>query len=73
MLLEKGKEKITIEIETGNSNAIENIKKCSEGNFSLVVSVPEDRRIEAHIKEGLRNERVDKKDRVFVISSKRLE
>jgi len=73
LVAEKGKEKIAIEIETGNSNAIENVRKCLKAGFDLVVSVPVNRQIEARIKERLKKEKLDKTERVFVINSEKFE
>ena len=69
----KGEERIAIEIETGNSNAIGNIKKCLDAGFSTVISVPVNRQIEGQIKEKLRKETLDQDRRVVVISSGKFE
>jgi len=73
LVAEKGKEKIAIEIETGNSNVVENIKKCLDAKFSLVISVPVNRQVEAQIKERLRKEKLDKRERVVIINSEEFE
>jgi hypothetical protein len=58
LVAEKGREKIAIEIETGNSDAIVNIKKCLDANFSVVVSVPVNRQIEVQTKKRLKKEKI---------------
>lgn len=73
VVAEKGKERIAIEIETGNSNAIENIKKCLDAGFDLIISVPVNKRIEAHISERLKKEQLDRRERVLIINSERFE
>ncbi|MBA7490514.1 hypothetical protein ES702_01052 [subsurface metagenome] len=70
---EKDGEKIAIEIETGNSNAIENIKKCLDADFDLVISVPVNRQIETKIREGLKRQKLDKRKRLLVINSQKFE
>ena len=71
LVAERGRERIAIEIETGNSNAIENVKKCLKAGFDFVISVPINRPIEAQIRERLRKEKLDKTEKVFVLSSER--
>ena len=73
LVAEKGKEKIAIEIETGNSDAIENIKKCLDGKFDSVISVPVNRQIETKIKERPKKEELDKNQKVLVINSEKSE
>jgi superfamily I DNA and RNA helicase len=73
LVAEKDKDRIAIEIETGNSNAIEIIKKCPNGQFNIVVSVPIDRWIENQLKERLRKEKLDEKGIVLVINSDKFE
>ena len=73
LVAEKGKEKIAIEIETGNSNVVENIKKCLHASFDFVISVPVNRKIETQIKERLKKEKLDERERVVVINSEKFE
>ena len=40
LVAEKGEERIAVEIETGNSNAMRNIIKCLRAGFDTVISVP---------------------------------
>lgn len=73
LVAEKGKEKIAIKIETGNSDAIENVKKYLKAGFRIVMSVPVNREIEAQIKEGLEKEKLDRSESVGMINSEKLE
>lgn len=66
-------EKIAIEIETGNSNAMENIEKCLKAGLEFVISVPVDGQAEAQIKHRLRKQMLDKTQRVLVINSHNFE
>lgn len=67
----KAGEKIAIEIETGNCNAIENVRKCLEIGFDVVISVPVNRKTETKIKEQLKSEGLDKT--VFVVRAEKFE
>ena len=73
LVAEKGEEKIAIEIETGNSDAIGNIKKCLDAGFDFIVSVPTNRQTEAEIKDRLEMERLDKREGLVVINSDKFE
>ncbi len=64
---------IAIEVETGNSNVIENVEKCLDANFSLVVSVRVNGQIEAQIKEELEIKKSDRTGRAFVINFQKFE
>ncbi len=69
LVAEKAGERIAIEIETGNSDAVGNIKKCLQAGFNSVISVPTNRRIKAELKERLKKEMLDRRAGVIVICS----
>lgn len=59
LVAEKNDERIAIEIETSNSNAIANIKKYLQSDFDSIISVSVNRQIEEYIKEELKRQKQD--------------
>lgn len=72
LVVEKGKERIAIEIETGRSNAMQNIRKCLEAGFSMVVSVPINRKTTLEIVEKLTENELDAEKKVIVMNGRKL-
>lgn len=72
LVAEKGKERIAIEIETGRSNTMQNIRKCLEAGFSMVVSVPISRKTTFEIVEKLTENELDAKKKVIVMNGRKL-
>jgi len=71
---EKDEERIAVEIESGGSEAIENIKKCLDAGFSLVVSVPVNRKIENQIRKAIKERNLEEReDKVLIIGPDRFE
>ena len=69
LVAEKDGKKIAIEIETGKSNAEENIRKCLEsGLFEKVVCVATNEKVEKQVKERVATEKLC--DKVEVVECK---
>ncbi len=60
LVIEKGGHKTAVEIETGNSKAMENIKKCTETGFRQIICVATNPLVEKQIKERLTREQQDR-------------
>jgi len=52
---------------------MENVEKCLDANFSLVVSVRVNRQIGAQIKEELEMKKANRTGRVFLINFEKFE
>ena len=70
LIVEKQDKVIAIEIETGKSNAIWNIKKCLRHNFNLVISVATNKKAEEKIRTEIIYNSLDKNPRVKLINTK---
>jgi hypothetical protein len=68
LVIEKDNQKIAVEIETGKSNAIENIRKCS--SFQSIICVATNPQAEKDIKQDLAKDKMES-ERIKVISCKR--
>ncbi len=73
LVAEKDEERIAIEIETGNSNAIRNIIKCLRAGFDTVISVPINKQIETQTEERLSQEKLDGSERILIANSEKFE
>ncbi|MDH3976611.1 MAG: DUF87 domain-containing protein [Deltaproteobacteria bacterium] len=70
LVAEKDGQKTAIEIETGKSNAEENIKKCIDSKqFEKVVCVATNEKVEKQVRMSLKNERL-KESKVVVVGCK---
>jgi len=67
---EKDEERIAVEIESGGSEAIENIKKCLAAGFSIVVSVQVNKKIENKLRKAIKEKNLEEKeDKVLILNS----
>jgi len=60
------KKRVAIEIETGKSDAIHNIRKCLKAEFDFVISLATNKRIEAKLKEQIANFSQKERERIRV-------
>ncbi len=74
LVAEKDEERIAVEIESGGSEAIENIKKCLDAGFSLVVSVALNKKIENQIRKAIKEKNLNERQhRVLILNSGKFE
>jgi hypothetical protein len=65
----KGQEIIAIEIETGKSNFLENMKKCQEGNFERIIVVATSEKVKKEINKKIKDEEFKETPVVVVTGS----
>jgi len=68
IIAEKGKKKIAIEIETGNSDYLSNISKNLEAGYKSILCIPTNRHARYKIAQAIERERLEKKVDIILAS-----